>query len=59
MGLLFELFKELGKDKESEKNKDYDLEDYQKELIDNEQYEPYNFEEEEPEEDDYFYEDEE
>ena len=58
MGILFDLFKELIKNKEEEKNKDYDKEDYQKELINEKRYEPYNFEED-LEEDDYFYEDEE
>lgn len=44
--------------KKNKKNTDnYDLEDWQKELVDDESYEPYNFEEEELEDDDYYSED--
>lgn len=46
------------KNKKKEKNTDnYDLEDWQKELVDDGSYEPYNFEEEELEDDDYYSED--
>ena len=46
------------KNKKKEKNIDnYDLEDWQKELVDDGSYEPYNFEEEELEDDDYYSED--
>lgn len=44
--------------KKNKKNIDnYDLEDWQKELINDGSYEPYNFEEEELEDDDYYSED--
>lgn len=44
--------------KKNKKNIDnYDLEDWQKELVDDGSYEPYNFEEEELEDDDYYSED--
>ena len=44
--------------KKNKKNLDnYDLEDWQKELVDDGSYEPYNFEEEELEDDDYYSED--
>ena len=46
------------KNKKKEENIDnYDLEDWQKELVDDGSYEPYNFEEEELEDDDYYSED--
>ena len=46
------------KNKKKEKNiNNYDLEDWQKELVNDGSYEPYNFEEEELEDDDYYSED--
>ena len=51
----------IPKDINTKKNKknidNYDLEDWQKELVDDGSYEPYNFEEEELEDDDYYSED--
>ena len=51
----------IPKDINTKKNKknidNYDLEDWQKELVNDGSYEPYNFEEEELEDDDYYSED--
>ena len=56
MGLLSELFNKDNKN--TIKDKDSDLDDYQKELIKKGEYDSSNFEEEDLEEDDYYYEDE-
>lgn len=53
-----EIMKNKTNNNKIEKNIDnYDLEDWQKELVDDGSYEPYNFEEEELEDDDYYSED--
>lgn len=55
-----EIMKNKTNNNKIEKNIDnYDLEDWQKELVDDGSYEPYNFEEEELEDDDYYSEDDE
>ena len=56
MGLLSELFNKDNKN--TIKDIDNDLDDYQKELIKKGVYDSSNFEEEDLEEDDYYYEDE-
>lgn len=61
MGLLWELIK-LTADTSSKRNKKldyYDLEPLEKELVKKGEYDPWSFDYEDFEEDDYYYEDEE
>ena len=57
MGLIWEIIKELAKDENNKSKDNSELEDWQKELVDKEENDSFNFEEEELEEDDYYYED--
>lgn len=57
MCLIWNLIKAFADTEDDNKKDNNDLEDWQKELVDDGSYEPYNFEEEELEDDDYYSED--
>ena len=57
MCLIWSLIKAFADTEDDNKKDNNELEDWQKELVNDGSYEPYNFEEEELEDDDYYSED--
>ncbi len=59
MCLIWNLIKKFADTRDDNKKDNNDLEDWQKELVKEKKHDPFNFEEEELEDDDYYSEDDE